>query len=67
MPRPRSIIRNIPLRIQVREDLYAKATLALYSEVHGRVPLGDWSKLFNGLLEKAIEEQRARETSPKES
>lgn len=56
MPRPRNPIRSVRLCIYVREDLYAWALLDLFSELHGRVPLGKWSETFNSLLERAKRE-----------
>lgn len=46
MPQPRKTIRPIAVKLMLPEDLVAKVFARLYSELQGRIPLGDLSKFF---------------------
>lgn len=45
MTRP-NIVRSVPLTTHLPEDIHARLTLYLFSEVEGRVPKGAYAKFF---------------------
>jgi hypothetical protein len=48
--RPPKTIRPVLKHISLPEDLVANVELALFSQALGRVPLGAWQQLLEGLL-----------------
>lgn len=50
MPKPRNLIPSVKLNLSIPEDLYAKLTLQLYSELEGRVPLDAFRRFFTARL-----------------
>lgn len=61
MPRPKSTNPKITKHIPIDPDLCAKAELALFSDVEGRVPYGAWSALIEQLLRQHFEAVKRRE------
>ena len=61
MPRPKSANPKITKHIPIDPDLCAKAELALFSDLEGRVPYGAWSALIEQLLRQHFETTKRRE------
>lgn len=58
MPRRPALIPNYELKVCISEDLFAKLTLELWSEVEGRVPLGSYKRFFEARLREWFAQSR---------
>ena len=61
MSRPKNLIPTHRLVVYIPEDVYARALIDLYSDVHGRVPLGRWSDTVTALLRDALSKTTTKE------
>jgi len=59
MPRPRKIDPPRQIKISIPSSLAGEIELRLFSDLQGRVPLGEWSKFFETLARQAIAQQGA--------
>lgn len=50
MPAPRKVDRPVKKQLCLPESLVTQVDLALWSELEGRTPKGEWSGLVAGLL-----------------
>lgn len=50
MPRPRNIVRQLPLNVHLPEDIRTRLDLHLFSELEGRVPMGAYQRFLTQLL-----------------
>lgn len=54
MGRPPNILRPVKLTINLPEDIHARLTLHLFSEVEGKVPKGAYSKFLIDAINKVL-------------
>lgn len=59
MPRPRKVIRSIPIQVQFPEDVAATMDLHLFSPLEGRVPHGRRSEFIVALVRKHFNQDPA--------
>jgi hypothetical protein len=58
VPRRPAIIPNYELKLCIQQDLFAKLTLELWSDLEGRVPLGAYKAFFEARLREWFAQSR---------
>lgn len=55
MAKPKNVIPTVEKKLQIASDLCVRMELELFSDLEGKIPYGEQSKLVNQLLRKHFE------------
>lgn len=67
MSRPRNTTRSIDVHLMLPEDLVAEVSIMLYSDLQGRIPLGEQARFYTRAARELLQRMKEETDSVQNS